>query len=141
VRRAYAVASSPANASATAYGLPNWLIAAAAAWSGGSPIAVRSSVACSRPSRSSVRIASWRPRGPCSCAARSESTPQAGPSGAYRCWSLGGRWPCSSLEEGSDGGGELVPDGPLLAERDVSGRSELVGAAPASADRLPVTRD
>ena len=43
VRRAYAVVSSPANASATACGLPNWVIAAAAAWSGGSPVAMRSS--------------------------------------------------------------------------------------------------
>jgi hypothetical protein len=32
VRRAWTVASLPANASATAWGAPNWLIAAAAAW-------------------------------------------------------------------------------------------------------------
>ena len=48
------------------------VIAAAAAWWGGSPAAMRSSVACSRPSRNSLRIASRRRRGPCSCAARSE---------------------------------------------------------------------
>src|SRR5215217_5859534 len=114
VRRAYAVVSSPANASATATGLPNWVIAAAAAWSGASRVAMRSSVACSRPSRSSVKIASRRRRGPCSCAARSER---------YAASASFGRGPA------------------LVAERDLPGRGEVVGAAAASANGLPVTSD
>ena len=44
-------------------------------------------------------------------------------------------------QEGGDGGGELVPHGALLAERGLPGRGEVVGAAAASADGLPVAGD